>query len=46
VKFVSPIKSPDTGPNRGGKAVYMLDPDGIRIELLQTTKTLAGDDRP
>jgi len=26
--------------------LYMLDPDGIRIELLQTTKTLAGDDRP
>ena len=45
VRFVSPVKSPDTGPNRGGKAVYMLDPDGIRIELLQTTKTLAGDDR-
>ena len=45
VQFVSPVKSPDAGPNRGGKAVYMLDPDGIRIELFQTTKTLAGDDR-
>jgi lactoylglutathione lyase len=45
VRFVSPVKSPDIGPNRGGKAVYMIDPDGIRIELLETTKTLAGDDR-
>jgi hypothetical protein len=33
------------GPNRGGKAVYMLDPDGIRIELLETTLTLAGEQR-
>lgn len=45
VRFVSPVKSPDVGPNRGGKAVYMIDPDGIRIELLETTKTLAGDER-
>ena len=45
VRFVSPVKSPDVGPNRGGKAVYMLDPDGIRIELLETTLTLAGERR-
>lgn len=45
VRFVSPVKSPNVGPNRGGKAVYMLDPDGIRVELLETTKTLAGDER-
>ena len=45
VRFISAVKSPDIGPNRGGKAVYMLDPDGIRVELLETTKTLAGDDR-
>jgi lactoylglutathione lyase len=42
-RFVSPIKSPDVGPNAGGKAVYMLDPDGIRIELLQTAKLLDGE---
>lgn len=46
VRFVSKIKSPDTGPNRGGKAVYMIDPDGIRIELLETTKALDGSTRP
>lgn len=45
VQFVSPIKSPTVGPNAGGKAVYMLDPDGIRIELLQTSLTLAGEPR-
>jgi len=45
VRFVSEIKSPNVGPNSGGKVVYMLDPDGIRVELLETTKTLAGDER-
>lgn len=45
VRFVSPVKSPDVGPNRGGKAVYMIDPDGIRVELLETSKTLAGEER-
>lgn len=44
-RFMSPVKSPTVGPNRGGKVVYMLDPDGIRVELLETTKTLAGDTR-
>lgn len=28
----------DEGPNTGGWAVYMLDPDGISIELFQTAK--------
>jgi lactoylglutathione lyase len=46
VRFVSDVKSPNIGPNRGGKAVYMIDPDGIRVELIETTKTLAGDPRP
>ena len=46
VQFVSRIMSPDTGPNRGGKAVYMIDPDGIRIELLETAKALDGSTRP
>lgn len=45
-RFVSEIKSPNIGPNKGGKAVYMIDPDGIRVELIQTTKTLAGDPWP
>jgi hypothetical protein len=45
-RFVSEVKSPNIGPNKGGKAVYMIDPDGIRVELLETTKTLAGELRP
>lgn len=46
VRFVSEVKSPNIGPNKGGKAVYMIDPDGIRVELIETQKTLAGDPRP
>ena len=46
VRFVSEVKSPNIGPNKGGKAVYMIDPDGIRVELVETRKTLAGELRP
>jgi lactoylglutathione lyase len=45
VSFVSGIQSPTVGPNTGAKVVYMLDPDGIRIELLETRLTLAGETR-
>jgi lactoylglutathione lyase len=44
-RFVSPIKSPTAGPNKGGKVIYMIDPDGIRVELLETALTLAGEPR-
>jgi hypothetical protein len=45
VEFVSGVQSPTAGPSTGGRVVYMLDPDGIRIELLQTRLTLAGEPR-
>jgi lactoylglutathione lyase len=45
VEFVSEPASPTTGPNVGGKVVYALDPDGIRIELAQTARTPAGEPR-
>lgn len=45
VPSVSGIVSPDVGPNRGGKAVYLLDPDGFRVELVETELTLAGEPR-
>jgi lactoylglutathione lyase len=45
VEFVSGIKSPTVGPNQGAKAIYMVDPDGIRVELLETRLTLAGEPR-
>jgi len=36
VEFVSELQTPSTGPNQGGRLVYMKDPDGIRVELVQT----------
>jgi lactoylglutathione lyase len=45
VQFLSAIKSPTVGPNSGAKVIYMVDPDGIRVELLETRLTLAGDPR-
>jgi lactoylglutathione lyase len=45
VRFVSGIKSPTIGPNSGAKVIYMIDPDGIRVELLETRLTLAGEPR-
>lgn len=35
VAFVSPPVMPTVGINEGRYAVYMKDPDGIRVELLQ-----------
>lgn len=45
VRSVSEVVSVETGPVLGGKVVYMIDPDGIRFELLETPLTLAGDPR-
>lgn len=36
VEFVSELQTPTAGPNEGGRLVYMKDPDGIRVELVQT----------
>ena len=38
VPSVSPPVTPTIGPNRGGRAVYMIDPDGFRVELIQTAQ--------
>jgi lactoylglutathione lyase len=45
VEFVSEPQTPTMGPNRGGRVVYLKDPDGIRVELLQTSKTMTGEKR-
>ena len=29
--------TPTIGPNKGGRAVYMIDPDGFRVELIQSS---------
>lgn len=36
VLSVSRPVTPTIGPNTGGRAVYMVDPDGVRVELIQT----------
>ena len=41
VKSVSPPVTPTIGPNKGGRAVYMIDPDGFRVELIQTAASFA-----
>ena len=45
VESVSAVQTPTAGPNTGGRVVYLKDPDGIRVELLQTTRTMAGAPR-
>jgi len=39
VRSVSPPVTPTIGPNTGGRAVYMIDPDGIRVEFIQTARS-------
>jgi lactoylglutathione lyase len=39
VKSVSPPVSPTIGPNKGGRAVYMIDPDGFRVEFIQAARS-------
>lgn len=36
VEFVSEVETPTAGPNKRGRLVYMKDPDGIRVELVET----------
>jgi lactoylglutathione lyase len=39
VEFISEPVRPTEGPNVGGLVVYMADPDGIRIELVDAKPT-------
>jgi lactoylglutathione lyase len=38
-RYVNPPVTPTIGPNKGGRAVYMIDPDGIRVEFIQSNRT-------
>jgi lactoylglutathione lyase len=38
VPSVSPPVTPTIGPNKGGKAVYLIDPDGFRVELIESAQ--------
>ena len=40
VTSISEPVTPTIGPNKGGRVVYLLDPDGIRVELTQSSKWL------
>jgi catechol 2,3-dioxygenase-like lactoylglutathione lyase family enzyme len=41
VGSVSAPVTPTIGPNKGGRAVYMIDPDGFRVELIQTAASFS-----
>lgn len=41
VDSVSAPVTPTIGPNKGGRAVYMIDPDGVRVELIQSSQSFA-----
>lgn len=45
VEFVSELQTPTVGPNKGGRLVYLIDPDGIRVELVQTSIRSDGSPR-
>ena len=38
VQFMSEPVSPTAGPNKGGWAVYFVDPDGMTLEMIQRPK--------
>jgi lactoylglutathione lyase len=39
VESVSKPVTPTIGPNKGGRAIYMIDPDGVRVELIQSSQS-------
>jgi catechol 2,3-dioxygenase-like lactoylglutathione lyase family enzyme len=38
VRFKSEPVSPTSGPNKGGWAVYFVDPDGLTLEMIEKPK--------
>ena len=40
-RYVNPPVTPTIGPNKDGRAVYMIGPDGIRVEFIQSKRTFA-----
>lgn len=39
VATVSEPVTPTIGPNEGGRVVYMIDPDGFRIEFIESSRS-------
>jgi lactoylglutathione lyase len=44
VEFVSEVETATAGPIKGGRVVYMIDPDGIRVELVELRKEMGLND--
>jgi catechol 2,3-dioxygenase-like lactoylglutathione lyase family enzyme len=42
VRFKSAPVSPTMGPNKGGWAVYFVDPDGVTLEMIQPPSPAGG----
>jgi lactoylglutathione lyase len=42
VQFVSDVETSTAGPIKGSRIVYMIDPDGIRVELIELHKAEEG----
>jgi len=42
VTFMSEPVSPTVGPNKGGWAVYFVDPDGVTLEMIQKPPASTG----
>ncbi|HZO28033.1 MAG TPA: VOC family protein [Chloroflexota bacterium] len=45
VRFMSEPVSPTVGPNKGGWAVYFVDPDGVTLEMIQKPRAEGTGDR-
>jgi catechol 2,3-dioxygenase-like lactoylglutathione lyase family enzyme len=45
VDFIAPPQTPTIGPNKGGRAIYAKDPDGYRVEMLQSPRRMTGEPR-
>lgn len=43
VEFVSEVETATAGPIKGGRLVYMIDPDGIRVELVELRKEMGAN---
>jgi catechol 2,3-dioxygenase-like lactoylglutathione lyase family enzyme len=43
VRFKSEPVSPTTGPNKGGWAIYFVDPDGVTLEMIQRAEPQPDD---
>jgi catechol 2,3-dioxygenase-like lactoylglutathione lyase family enzyme len=45
VRFKSEPVSPTAGPNKGGWAVYFVDPDGVTLEMIEPPKPASATTR-